>query len=650
MPPESLRFVAYVGDAYGYCTGAIIAPTWVLTAAHCVVKGDGTTIRPDEINDMSRGWPDDDWERVPVKRVVSHPDYYWQGDGFRNDVALIELARPFASSDLVPVQVLGLEDEARYAADGAAATAVGYGDDENGRRDRDGLFRVVSAPLHHAESCRVEHSFVDRRGEIVHDGTLCFGDRARGIRSGDSGGPLLVETDEGYGLIGVASMSGNDPTGYPVVAVYARVATVKDWIDGCVLGTGECIEGGVKLAELQRHGPDEIRASETLGPSTAIIFVNETEQAFSYYWIDFNENERSYGSVAPGESYAQHTYPGHVWAVKDAEGRTFGVFVADTETGRALISDDVLIAVEDDPPQIVAAVEDVRVEGGDAFAGWVQLEKNSAGRPVFDYAVGDHDDSGSVVDDDPDHGTPDLNEETTPGTWGAAGAATIGKPFLYGAAWAVYRTDDGSVVQVAVHGGAADPSYAGAAWRTLGSSGWGGWNYGAGPDGIDLGTRAPRHAKHPTEADGPVTIAQVSELNMPFPPRDEYPGHFGVSEREWGSVWVLLIRDEATGSHTGIECYYGCRAWGRTVDGELPAVAYEDEQPSESTALADTDLSPPPVESGVGVLAISEGLVETLHDAMRATKLNESGEAVPDWAIRLQAAELMIRLVEFRGG
>ena len=344
MPPESFRFVAYVGDDYGYCTGAIIAPTWVLTAAHCVVHGDGSTIKPNEIGDLSRGWPDDDHERVPVKRVIAHPHYYWEGDGFRNDIALIETAWPFASSHLVPVAVLGPEDEALHAANGATAVLIGYGEDENGQRERQGLFRVVRATLYHADACRTEHAFVDPRDEIVHDRTICAGDRARGIRSGDSGGPLLVETENGYGVVGVASISGNDPTGYPVVAVYTRVATVKEWIDGCVNGTGECVEGGVSPPELKRYGPGQIRNSETLEfRATAVIFVNETERGISHYWIDFEGNEMLYGSMAPGESYSQHTYPGHAWVVKDAEAQTLGVFVAEREMGRAIVTGDLPI-------------------------------------------------------------------------------------------------------------------------------------------------------------------------------------------------------------------------------------------------------------------------------------------------------------------
>ena len=539
MPPESYRFVAYVGDDHGYCTGAIIAPTWVLTAAHCVVKEGGRTISPDEIGDLSRGWPDDDWERVPVKRVISHPYYYYEGDGFRNDIALLELTRPFSSSDLVPVEVLGVEEEARYAANGTTAVMIGYGENEHGQRDREGLFRVLSAPLYHAEACRTEHSFVDGRGEIVHDETVCAGDRERGIRGGDSGGPLLVETEGGaYGLIGIASISGHDPSGHPVVAVYTRVATVKDWIDGCVDGTGECVEGGVRFADLTRHAPDEIRESETLEyRPTAVIFVNETEEALSYHWIDFNGGERFYGAVSPGESASQHTYPGHVWVIKDGNGRTVAVFVAERETARAIVSGDVFVASDDRGG--VESYEPYSVADG-TDAAWVELDV--AG---FEWVSGEATDGG----------TANIDEEITPGTWGGAGWNTIGKPFIYGGAWAVYQTTDGTVVQVVVFGNAVyDLTWSGAAWRMRGRSGWGTWHYGTDPGRIDIELPS-------ASAPWSVTKTTVDELSLPFPREAE---RLGVTTRFWPSTLVLLIQDEADDSWTAVTCAENCLAYERS--------------------------------------------------------------------------------------
>ena len=599
MPPESFRFVAYVGDDYGYCTGAIIAPTWVLTAAHCVVTGDGSAIRPDEIGDLSRGWPDDDWERVPVKRVIPHPYYYWQGDGFRNDVALVETARAFASSELVPVEVLSLEDEVLHAANGTAALMIGYGEDEHGQRDPDGLFRVVSAPLHHVDSCRTEHSFVDAREEIVHQGTVCAGDRDHGIRGGDSGGPLLVRTEDGtYGLIGIASNSGHDRSGYPVVAVYTRVAAVKDWIDGCVLGTGECVEGGVRLTELNRYAPDEVRESETLEQrSTAVIFVNDTEKALSYHWIDFNGNERYYGSVGPGESISQHTYPGHVWAIKDAAGRTLAIFVAERETGRAIVPGDVSVTTDHDGGR------DVGVKPTTESGDWVKIDFHNQ----FDYDA-----------------AMDLNQQTTPGTWGGYPVAARNRPNTWDGAWAIYGADDGTVVQVVVWGD-------GAAWRVRRASRWDDWRIGTG--------MSPRQTDVQAEPAAPVTIVEAAQLNVPFP-RGDSRWIDGVSEGAWLSSWMLVFHDEATGSQTAVQCWYGCRAWQRMTDFKVAVerdTSVHDKQDDEVIELLETETGPD---------LSRERVARVLDQALAATTWNVHGDEVPDWPTRLRALELVIELLE----
>ena len=421
---------------------------------------------------------------------------------------------------------------------------------------------MVRAPLHHADACRTQHSFVDSRGEIVHEGTICAGDRTRGIRGGDSGSPLLVETDDGaYGLVGIASISGHDPSGHPVVAVYTRVATVKDWIDGCVLGTGECVEGGVKPTELKRNAPDEVRESETLEPrSTAIIFVNETEEIVSYHWIDFNGNERYYGSVGPRESVSQHTFPGHVWAVKDGGGRALAIFVAERETGRAIVSADALMAIDDDSSDR----QDARVVA-DTDSAWVLIDFLE-----FDYE-GPTDHFTSFL---PYATGMDLDEERTPGTWGGYPNGTRNRPptSKYDGAWAVYRAADGAVVQVAVYGHEADPD-PGASWRVLRPSGWDRWQEGR-PGGIETEHRLPREKDLSAAPIGPVTIVQPSQLAVRQSLLQQSAMvQTGGTHAQWLSSWALMITEATTGIQAAVQCWaHVCQAWQRASELAIAAV------------------------------------------------------------------------------
>ena len=71
---------------------------------------------------------------------------------------------------------------------------------------------------------------------------------------------------------------------------------------------------------------------------TTILFVNSTEEVVSYYWIDADGNEHFYGSVTPRFFAVQHTFPGHVWVVKDPKGNVLSTFRAVGETGRAFVS------------------------------------------------------------------------------------------------------------------------------------------------------------------------------------------------------------------------------------------------------------------------------------------------------------------------
>ncbi len=98
-------------------------------------------------------------------------------------------------------------------------------------------------------------------------------------------------------------------------------------------------EGGDRWVELERHNPSllpNLRSGDSQ-TETAIIFVNLTEAEMTYYWIDGAGEERQYGKVAAGDFANQHTYAGHIWLVKDADGGNLAVFRAEEKTGRALL-------------------------------------------------------------------------------------------------------------------------------------------------------------------------------------------------------------------------------------------------------------------------------------------------------------------------
>lgn len=233
----SAAFVAYVdGSTVSVCTGIVVAPTVVLTAAHCAM--DLTTRTLDHAFDYVIATGNIDVSNPAavqvsgVSQVLVNPGLQFNA-AFSGDAALLILTRPTT----VPAMPLLDPGHSNLVQGGTLAGIAGWGETEGGNQNLPTTLQVGTTVIQDPAAC---DGVLPAQGLAFDDSTeLCAIDSptfTAGVCHGDSGGPLVI-AGPGNQLVEVGITSRGDANCSTVVPdVFTEVAPLYRWIEGVIGG------------------------------------------------------------------------------------------------------------------------------------------------------------------------------------------------------------------------------------------------------------------------------------------------------------------------------------------------------------------------------------------------------------------------------
>ncbi|CRL08180.1 CLUMA_CG021014, isoform A [Clunio marinus] len=222
------------------CGGALIHPTYVITAAHCTVDFEEgeylAAIKLGEHNleteiDCENNECADPLQIIQTKKIIIPREY--DGTILKHDLAIIELSEPanitqYVSPICLPTEVLRRNSLVREIVEVAG---WGWFDIDDPRSSP--ILQFIMLPVVDIERCREIKQLKHYNFSM---GQICVGGQAgKDSCNGDSGGPLVkIFSSKEYGpryyLFGIVSVGVPSCGKFPLPAVYTNVSHYLPWI------------------------------------------------------------------------------------------------------------------------------------------------------------------------------------------------------------------------------------------------------------------------------------------------------------------------------------------------------------------------------------------------------------------------------------